>query len=217
MGYPDRLLLRALLFDLDGTLVDSYAAIHDSLSHAMRARGMAPLPLEAVRRMVGHGLEVLVAEAMGAENAAEGVKAFRARYDEVCLQKTTFLPEVEETVRALHARGHAMAVCSNKLARFTARILDHLGVGGCFQAVLGPEHVARPKPDPEMLVKALAAIGAAPEGSLYVGDMPLDLQVARAAGVDVAVIASGSASEEELRAAGAERVMRRFSELLELV
>lgn len=206
----------ALLFDLDGTLIDSYEAIHESLSHAMRAAGLDPLPMARVRRMVGRGLEVLVAEAMGEERAALGVKLFRERYDEVCLQRTRLLPDVADTLARLHEARLPMAICSNKLARFTRRIVDHLRVGHCFRAIVGPEDVARPKPDPEMLAKALATLGAHAEDALYVGDMPLDVMVARAACVPVAVIASGSSDETELRSAGADYVLTRFTDLLRL-
>jgi len=95
----------ALIFDLDGTLVDSYEAIHESLSTAMRAKGMTPLDPPAVRRMVGRGLELLVRDAMGPENTEEGVRLYRAHYDRICLAKSKLLPGVRETLQWLTRRA----------------------------------------------------------------------------------------------------------------
>lgn len=192
---------RTILFDLDGTLVDSYEAIHESLSFAMAEKGLVPLSYAEVRRMVGRGLEVLVGEAMGEENVEDGVRLFRQRYRTIFLGKTRLLPGAREALGRLHGAGRRLAVCSNKPGYFSTDILAHLGVGHCFGAVLGPEHTSRPKPDPEMLHLALERLAASPREALYVGDMPMDVDVARAAGVAVAVVPTGSASREELEQA----------------
>src|SRR5262245_19614915 len=108
MAPPDFRRVRAIVFDLDGTLIDSYEAITESLNHAMSAAGLAPLPAEQVRGMVGMGLETLLARAMGEARVEEGVKAFRAHYDKICVQKTSLMPEVAETLAELHRRGYRM-------------------------------------------------------------------------------------------------------------
>ena len=87
-----------LVFDLDGTLIDGYDAIGDALGFAMESFGEKPLPLGRVREMVGHGLEVLLEEAVGKERTAEGVRLFRERYARVAVAKTRLMPDVPEVL-----------------------------------------------------------------------------------------------------------------------
>src|SRR6266851_5770910 len=113
-----------VVFDLDGTLIDGYAAIGDALAFAMGRLGISALSPGEVRGMVGHGLERLLEQAVGAERSAEGVRLFRERYPEVAVAKSHLLPDVERVLALLADRGHRMAVASNKPARFSRMILD---------------------------------------------------------------------------------------------
>ena len=187
-----------LVFDLDGTLIDGYEAIADALAFAMERLGEAPLPLPRVRRMVGHGLESLLEEAVGKERAAEGVRLFRERYPEVAVEKSHLLPGVTETLEVLGSRGHRMALASNKPPRFSRMILEAKGVAGHFDAVGGPDGQTPAKPDPAMLRRLMAAAGAAPGETVAIGDMEVDSAFARAAGCRIVLIPGGSRSREEL-------------------
>ena len=108
---------RAVIFDLDGTLVDAYAAIHESIGVVLEAFGHPPITRDETRRMVGHGLEVLVAKAVGEENVAEGVRLFRERYERVGLESTRLLPGADLVTRSLFEKGIRLAIASNKPAR----------------------------------------------------------------------------------------------------
>ncbi len=187
-----------LVFDLDGTLIDGYDAIADALAHAMARLGERPLPLARVRRMVGHGLESLLEEAVGAERAAEGVRLFRERYPEVAVEKSHLLPGVAETLETLASRGHRLALASNKPAPFSRMILEAKGVGAHFAAIGGPDAQTPAKPDPTMLRRLMAGVGAAPAETIAVGDMDVDSEFARAAGCRVVLIPGGSRTREEL-------------------
>src|SRR5262245_6878916 len=145
----------AIVFDLDGTLVDSYEAIAESLN-AVRARfGLEPWSLPEVRRAVGHGLPSLIRENVGEARTDEGVRLFRARYRRIFRERTRWMPGVEPVLRALGARGIPMAITSNKPAYFSREIMAALGALELFTAVLGPEMVPCPKPDPEMVLMAV--------------------------------------------------------------
>src|SRR5262245_58686976 len=160
-----------IVFDLDGTLVDSYEAIAQSLN-AVRARfGLQPLGLPEVRRAVGRGLPALIAENVGAERTPEGVSLFRACYRRGFRERRHWLPGVEPTLRALATRRVPMAITSNKPAYFSRDIVDALGALELFTAVLGPEMVPRPKPDPEMVLMAVETLATPIENVIYVGDM----------------------------------------------
>ena len=187
-----------VVFDLDGTLIDGYAAIGDALGYAMRRLGEAELPAARVRGMVGHGLESLLEQAVGAGRAAEGVRLFRERYPEVAMEKSHLLPGVRETIETLEARGHPMAVASNKPARFSKMILDAKGIGDRSRGVGGPDAETPAKPDPAMLVRLMAAVGSSPGETVVVGDMEVDYEFARAAGCRVALVPGGSRTRQEL-------------------
>ena len=197
-----------LVFDLDGTLIDGYEAITDALGYAMERLGETPLPLARVRGMVGHGLETLVAEAVGQGRAAEGVRLFREWYPEVAIAKSHLLPGVKGVLDTLAARGHVMALASNKPAPFSRMILEAKGLGGHFADVApkgalriaGPDRETPAKPDPTMLRRLMDGAGATPRDTVAIGDMEVDSEFARAAGCRVVLIPGGSRTREELEA-----------------
>ena len=143
------------------------------------------------------------------------MRLFRERYPEVAVAHSHLLPEVAEVLGTLSERGHAMALASNKPARFSRMILDAKGVGSRFLAVGGPDEETPAKPDPAMLRRLMAAAGASPDQTLVVGDMEVDAEFARAAGCRVVLISSGSRSREELAGVDADALLSRIGELPE--
>jgi 2-phosphoglycolate phosphatase len=209
--------VRGIVFDLDGTLVDSYGAITESLNVALSSAGLDPVPEEKVRRMVGLGLETLMSRAMGEARVEEGVRVFRRHYETICVERTTLLPQVAETLECLRGRGYLMAVATNKPSYFARRILEGLGADRHFTAVLGPDRVENKKPHPEMVRNAILEMGLSASRTLYVGDMEVDIQTARAAGVRVVVLPTGSRSLEELRRSDPDLLIVSFGDLLDLL
>jgi phosphoglycolate phosphatase len=208
--------LRAVLFDFDGTLGDSYPAITASVNHVRAAHGLPPLDESEVRRHVGRGPEYLLEHTVPGGELATDWPLYRAHHPSVLESGTRLMPGAAEAVAALKARGLTLGVCSNKPRPFTRRLLDYLGLAGEIDLVLGPEDVARPKPAPDMLVTALTRLGLQPEQVLYVGDMTVDIQTARAAGVRVWVVPTGSDERSRLEAAHPDRLLRDLNELAEL-
>ncbi len=206
-------MIRCILFDLDGTLLDSYDAITESLNLARSAFGLPVYSRQEVLKMVGHGLEDLMEKALGPDRVAQGVKIFRDHYSRVSLPKSRLLPGVEATVKTLHRRGYRLAVITNKPAYFSRLILDHLGIGSLFIAIYGPD-LAPAKPDPEMVFRALAETRCSPGEAVLVGDMRVDRDTARNAGIPFYAVATGSDSREELAASLPDRLLDRFEDLL---
>ena len=220
-----------LVFDLDGTLIDGYEAIADALAFAMGRLGEAPLPLTRVRRMVGHGLESLLEDAVGKDRAAEGVRLFRERYPEVAVEKSHLLPGVAETLEVLGSLGHRMALASNKPARFSRMILEAKGVAGHFAAlrvapdgalavapdgaplIAGPDAQTPAKPHPTMLRRLMAEAAVSPDETIAIGDMEVDSDFARAAGCRVVLIPGGSRSRQELLGVDADALLDSISAL----
>jgi phosphoglycolate phosphatase len=202
-----------VVFDLDGTLIDGYAAIGDALGYAMERLGALPPSAAEVRGMVGHGLESLLEKAVGPARAAEGVRLFRERYPEVAVDKSHLLPGVADVVAALADRGHPQAVASNKPAKFSRLILEAKGIAGSFRAIAGPDAETPAKPHPAMLRRLMAATAARPDETIVVGDMEVDFEFARAAGCRVVLIPSGSRTREELSGLTPDGWLDRIAEL----
>jgi phosphoglycolate phosphatase len=207
-------LIRGIIFDFDGTLIDSYEAITESLNHVRQAFGRPALAMDEVKGMVGHGLERLIEAAIGKEQIEDGVRLFREKYATLCESRTKILPQVRETLEELDRRTYPMAIATNKPSYFARDILKALEIEHLFAEVLGPNDVERPKPDPEMIEIIMMRLGLGTDEVLYVGDMPLDIEVARNAGISVYALPTGSASRDILLAGRPDRLLHKFSDLL---
>lgn len=209
---------RAVLFDLDGTLVDSYAALADAVNYARRQHGLHELSAARIRDFVGDGLDPLLRRAFDADEVPRSVRdAFESRYDEICCEESKVLGDVEATLEALDGFGVAMAVCTNKPTSFSTKILTFLGLSRYFRAIVGPDLAGARKPDRKHVLHTLESTECSPAGALFVGDMPIDVHAARNSGMDVAVVATGSSSAETLRAARPDHYLERFSDLVKVV
>jgi phosphoglycolate phosphatase len=209
--------VRAVLFDFDGTLADSYAAITASVNHVRAAHGLAPLAEDEVRRYVGRGMPYLLERTVPGCDQAVDQARYRRHHPTVMRPLTRLLPGADELLAELKRLGKRIAVCSNKPRTFTQELLDYLRIGRYIDAILGPEDVARAKPAPDMVLAALKRLDAAPSAALYVGDMGVDIETARAAGVAVWVVTTGSDAREALEAAGPDRIFRDLTEMLGLL
>ncbi len=191
--------MSAVVFDLDGTLVDSAPDIRRALNRTLAAQGRRGLPLEAVKLMVGDGARRLVARGFAASGVALDEGALERHYQHFLafyqgaesVRLTRPYPGVVETLARLAARGLRLGLCTNKSAQATEDVLRQLSLAAFFDAVVTPEDVPAPKPDPAHLLAVLAALEAAPEEAVMVGDNANDVAVARSAGVAVVAVSYG--------------------------
>ena len=191
----------AILFDLDGTLLDTASDIALALQRAMADHGLAAPDVAAVRTMIGKGSPVLVERACAAVGVAadEAQRAalldgFFDHYGRLeASGESTALPYdgVREGLAALQARGVPMAVVTNKFHRFAVPLLTHLGLMPNFRVVVGGDTCERRKPDPMPLQWACSELGIEPARALMVGDSINDVQAARAAGMPVVCVPYG--------------------------
>jgi 2-phosphoglycolate phosphatase len=183
----------AALFDFDGTLADSFAAITASTNHVRQSYGLPPLPEGEVRGYVGFGLDNLMETLVPTAPVEEAVARYREHHQRTMLSGTKLMPGVAETIPELARRGFRMGVCSNKRVEFTRQLVQALGLAPYFAAVLGPDDVGdRAKPDPAMLLEGLTRLGVSRESAVYVGDMAVDVHTAKAAGVVVYLVLGGA-------------------------
>jgi len=172
-----------LIFDLDGTLIDSRMDLADSVN-AMRVHmGMPPLPDEQVTSYVGNGAPLLVRRALGGEPAEaqldEALAFFLEYYRQHPLDHTTLYPGVRESLDRLRAAGKRMAVLTNKPAKVSRAIVDGLGVGACFFSVYGGNSFEFKKPNPIGVETLMREAGVTPARTLMIGDSSVDVETAR--------------------------------------
>jgi phosphoglycolate phosphatase len=209
---------RAVLFDLDGTLVDSYTALTEAVNHARRTHGLHELSSMRIKEFVGEGVERLLQRAFERTDIARSVvDAFESRYDEVCCEESKVLADVDATLEQLAQLGVEMAVCTNKPTVFSKKILDFLGLSRHFRAIVGPDLAGARKPDAKHLAVTLESVSCTAAQALFVGDMPIDVRAARNSGIDVAVVSTGSATREQLVASEPDHVLERFGDLIKIV
>jgi 2-phosphoglycolate phosphatase len=193
--------LKAVLFDLDGTLIDSKKDIAAAANAARVHFRMPALPLETVTGYIGWGIEHLNRKALATEDPArlaEGLKVLEAYYREHCVDQTVIFPGVRELLDFLKGRGIPMGLVSNKPHEFTLITLEKLGLMPYFAVALGADATPNKKPHPEPLLTALAKIGAKPSEAVMIGDSPVDAQAARAAGMLVGLVSHGFVPKEYL-------------------
>jgi len=183
-----------VVFDLDGTLIDSVPDIHAAVGRMLEAEGFAPLSVAEVSSFVGNGVGVLiekVSQAVGvadAERRSAMLERFRTEYEARPSYKTVTYAGVREALAALVDAGHRLGICTNKPEAISRSILGNLGLAGFFDTVVGGDSLAVRKPDPQPLYAAFAALGG--EG-LYVGDSEVDGETAAAAGVTFLLYTEG--------------------------
>ena len=209
---------RAVLFDLDGTLVDSYAALAEAVNFARRQHGHDDLSTARIRGLVGDGLEKLLQRAFDIHDVPASVReSFESRYDEICCEESRVLEDVEVTLAELSALGVHMAVCTNKPTGFSRKILDFLKLSPHFRAIVGPDLAGARKPDPRHVMRTLEEARCSATDALFVGDMPIDVAAARNSGIAVAVVTTGSSTYDELVQSHPDHVLSRFSDLVSVV
>ena len=201
---------KGLIFDLDGTLVDSLKGIAASLNHALAEAGLPAHSLEAVRRFVGNGARILVTRAAPADadetllNRLE--VSFKADYDVTWPSGTVPYDGINELLETLQAKGIPLAVLSNKPHPFTSAIVARVFPNIDFKVVLGQLPGIPHKPDPAGALEIANLFGLLPEECTIIGDSTMDLETARNAGMQAIAVTWGFHDRERLIAAGAERI-----------
>ncbi|WP_200627312.1 phosphoglycolate phosphatase [Pseudomonas sp. LAM2023] len=192
-------LPRLVMFDLDGTLIDSVPDLAAAVDRMLLELGRPPAGLAAVRHWVGNGAQVLVRRALAGdiEHAAvddalaeKALALFMDAYAE-SHELTVVYPGVQDTLRWLHKRGVEMALITNKPERFVGPLLDQMKIGKYFRWIIGGDTLPQKKPDPAALLFVMQMAGVTPQQSLFVGDSRSDVLAAKAAGVQCVGLSYG--------------------------
>jgi 2,3-diketo-5-methylthio-1-phosphopentane phosphatase/HAD superfamily hydrolase (TIGR01509 family) len=209
--------IRGIIFDLDGTLIEAYEAIHIGLNEALQVCGKEGIPSRDLKSYLKADLEATLAGFFSPEEIPTIIPIMRKKYEEVYLDKTHFLDGAEEILEALHSNGILLGVASNKFGRFSRGALNHLGVARLFRAVIGAGDVPRNKPFPDMLHSVLKAMDLPSEDVVFVGDTLTDVETGKQAGVDVYALPTGYDSKDKLARGRPKRILRNLKEIVHRV
>jgi phosphoglycolate phosphatase len=213
--------VKAVLFDLDGTLLDTLDDLAAAVNRALISLGCPAHSVEAYRTFVGDGAATLIRRALPKDAApslhSRALAAFVEDYREHMIVETAPYPGVPELLDALSSLGTPMAVVSNKPDAMTQTLRDELLGSWSFGFVAGQREGAPKKPDPEIALQAARALGAEPSQCFFVGDSDVDITTGRRAGMIAVGVSWGFRGAKELEAAGAASVIDHPQELLDLL
>lgn len=207
---------RAILFDLDGTLIDSHADLAHAVNAALREIGLPERSIAEIRGFIGEGSRRLLEQAIAPRQDLLEVAhaAWERAYAAGLLERTRLYPGIAGLLQAAAARWPGqLAIHTNKPGRFARPIVDGLGLAGVFRRVLGGGDGHARKPDPAGAQALLGELAVAPCEAIYVGDSRIDAQTAAAAGIPFLAVGWGYGTPSELRAEGVTRAARDAAEL----
>lgn len=212
-------LPRTILFDLDGTLVDTAPDLAAAMNHALATLDRPPLPVDDVRHLVGHGARALITRGLAAtgdprpELVEPLVPLFVAHYRAHIADASRPFDGVEAALDALAGAGCGLAICTNKPTGLARELIAALGWQARFAAIIGQDLAPRPKPDAAHVAATLAACGAVDHAAAFVGDSATDVGAARNAGLPVVVVSFGF-SDVPVHSLGADAVIDHYDALL---
>ena len=220
------LAVSAVLFDLDGTLLDTLPDLHAAVSAMLRDLGRPPLPEAATRNYVGRGIANLVKRVLAnsldvADDAApppqDALDSFRRHYASENGRQVRPYPGVLEGLKALKAKGIPLGVITNKAQAFTLPLLELTGLSGYFDVVVSGDLLPRQKPDPMALIWACGRLGVSPAETLFIGDSINDFLAGRAAGCHVFLLPYGYNEGRDVQELAGDAIVPTVNHAAELI
>ncbi len=207
---------KLIIFDLDGTLVNAYPAVTASVNHTLKELGFPKKSALEIKRNVGGGDRHLMAQFVGDAFADRAIKLYRPHHAKALLTGVKFLPGAKNLLIKLKRQGYLLAIASNRPTRFTQSILRVLGINKLFNQVLCADKAPKPKPHPGMLWMIIKRLNVAKKDTFFVGDMTIDVNTGKRAGVKTVAVTTGSSSIKELKSLKPMAIIARIS-LLEMI
>ncbi|MGC1824004.1 MAG: HAD-IA family hydrolase [Pseudolabrys sp.] len=208
-----------IVFDLDGTLIDTAPDLVETLNVIFTREGLAPLPYDMARNLVGGGARAMIARGIEAEGRILSpakldnmFSDFIAHYSDHLADQSRPFPGLADALDALAARGCQFAVCTNKLERLSVLLLKQLDLADRFVTICGQDTFGVEKPDPEVLRRTVAAAGGTMQRTIMIGDSNIDIGTARAAGVPIIAVEFGY-SERPVAEFAPDRTISHFAQL----
>jgi phosphoglycolate phosphatase len=208
---------KLIIFDLDGTLIDAYAAITRSFNFAMKRFGYPRQSRIVIRRAVGWGDTHLLRSFVKARDVPGVLETYRRDHKTSLVKYSKVFPGVIRLLAGFKAKGYKLAVASNRPTRFSLILIRHLRLRPYFDYVLCADKLKEGKPHPEILRKIMAKFSLSSADTLYVGDMVIDAQAGRRAKVKTVIVTTGSSSACEIKAEKPWKVIKKIKILPKLI
>ena len=212
-----------IVFDLDGTLVDTAPDLIDTLNFILARHGLPPVPYDTARPMIGGGARGMIEQALASEGRPSSpadvdqlYTPFVAHYAEHIADRSRPFPHVETALDRLAAQGHILAVCTNKLEWLSKRLLGALDLAPRFAAICGQDTFGIQKPDPRIFRATVTRAGGEPSQAIMIGDSATDIRTARAADVPVVAVDFGY-TDVPVEAFRPDRVIGSFAQLPDII
>jgi phosphoglycolate phosphatase len=209
--------LKAVIFDLDGTLVDAYKAVEQSMNYALKQGGFPTVPALTIKRSVGWGDKHLIEQFVGLEHAPRVLNVYRKHHKTSLATGVKFLPGAKKLLDELKEQGYILAIASNRPTRFSRIILRVLNIQEHFDYVLCADKIKRPKPYPDILKQILSKYKLKNHEALFVGDMTIDVQTGNSAMVRTAAVLTGSSTRQDIEALKPFAIIPRLSGLKNII
>ncbi|AEM79130.1 HAD family hydrolase [Thermoanaerobacter wiegelii] len=212
--------VKTIIFDLDGTLIDSKKDIVMAINKTLRDLDIPTLPEDDIIPFMSYGPEVFIKQCIGEKNADKFERAFekfKENYSERCIVYTSLFPGVREVLEFLKERKINIALATNKMMSLSKKILQHFGLEKYFSIMLGPEDVTNKKPHPEIIEIILQKLNVKREEALYVGDSEIDVLCGKSAGVYTCAVTYGIGDIKSIIAANPDFIITDLTKLILLV
>jgi len=205
---------KLVIFDLDGTLIDAYAAIAAGINQMLQSLGYPRQKLEVIKRKVGWGVEKLIEPFIEKKDYQRAVEVYLKSQETLLPKMTKLLPGAKEVLKELKEKGCRLAVASNRPSSFSEPLLKHLKIAQYFSFILCADQINSYKPNPKILSLILKKLNIPPEETVYVGDMALDAETGKNAKVKTIIVLTGSSNQKEAIAAKPFKIINQISEIL---
>ena len=208
-----------LVFDLDGTLIDTAPDLVETLNVIFAREGLPPVPFAKARKLIGGGARAMIVRGVEAEGRVLSPTQIERLFDEFIVYYTEHIadrsrpfPGLTETLDTLAQQGHRFAVCTNKLERLSVRLLQQLDLASRFAVICGQDTFGVQKPDPDVLRRTILAAGGSPERAIMIGDSETDVRTAKSAGIPIVAVDFGY-TERPVAEFRPDRIISHFAEL----
>lgn len=209
-------MIKLVIFDLDGTLIDAYEAIEKSLNYTLKTLKYKTVGFPAVHKAVGGGDVNFIKTFVKNKHIEEALEIYRQHHKTSLLTYARTIPSAKRMLKSLKKMNYKLAVATNRPEKFSLILLSHLGLEGCFDLITCASTMEELKPEPTLLLRILKELKINPDEAFYVGDMVVDVYAGKNAGVRTVAVMSGSSSESELKKAKPFKLISSIAELIGL-
>lgn len=209
-------MIKLVIFDLDGTLVDAYEAIEKSINFTLKTLGYSQVGPSRVRRAVGRGNLNFIKTFIKDGELKEALDIYRKHHKSSLLKYSRLMPQVRKVLGTLKKRNYKLAIATNRPRKFSLILLSHLGLNKYFDLVACAHKTDEIKPNPNLLLKILKKLKINPDEAFYIGDMAIDVCAGNNAGIQTIAVLGGSSSRLELKKSKPVKIISSLTELTKL-